>query len=80
MPVTTNIPAPIDAPMPSRIKSKTPSRRTRPSPDLVRTAVSPAGDIGLERSADDQKRDRNDDDDEDVIAELSCGNFRATFG
>lgn len=71
------MPAPIDAPMPSRIKSKTPNRRTSPSPELARTAMSAAGERGRERSADEQKRDANDDDEEedeedDVIAELSC--------
>ncbi|GER27388.1 transcription elongation factor GreA [Striga asiatica] len=47
--------------MPSRIKSKRPSRRTRPSPELVWTVVSPDGDSGFDRSAEERKREKKED-------------------
>lgn len=56
MPVTTKIPAPMEAPIPNRTRSNRPRRRTSPSPEFVRTDVSAEGaGKGLALRADDQK-------------------------
>lgn len=61
MPVTTKMPAPMEAPIPRRMRSKRPRRRTRASPERVRTAdESDGGGRALARVADDQKRERRD--------------------
>lgn len=67
MPVTTKIPAPMEAPIPRRIRSNTPSRRERPWPELSRAAFSAGDTKRLDRSADDQKREQQEEDEEDEI-------------
>lgn len=62
MPVTTKMPAPMEAPTPIRTRSNRPSRRTSPSPEFVRTADSEGGGRVLDRRAEDQKFEQNDDD------------------
>jgi hypothetical protein len=64
VPVTTKIPAPMEAPIPRRIRSKTPSRRERPRPELSRAAFSAGETKRLDRRADDQKREQQEDDEE----------------
>lgn len=68
--MTTKIPAPIEAPIPSRIRSKGPRRRTRPSPEFIRT-TSDALLSGLALSADDQNLDINDAREEEEEEEES---------
>lgn len=62
VPVTTKMPAPMDAPTPISTSSSKPSRRTRPSPELERTEVSDGETRGLLLRAEEQKRDSQEDD------------------
>ena len=55
VPVTTKIPAPMEAPIPRRIRSNGPSRRVRPRLELSRAVFSAGVTTRLDRSADDQK-------------------------
>jgi len=65
VPVTTKIPAPMEAPIPRSIRSKTPSRRERPRPELSRAVFSDGEMTRLDRSADDKKREQHEEDEED---------------
>lgn len=65
VPVTTKTPAPMEAPIPRRIRSNGPSRRVRPRLELSRAAFSAGVTTRLDRSADDKKRDQQDDDEDD---------------
>lgn len=73
MPVTTKIPAPMEAPIPRSIRSKTPSRRERPRPELSRAVFSAGVTKRLDRSADDKKREQHEDDDDDDEAGKEVG-------
>lgn len=61
VPVTTKIPAPMEAPTPIRMRSKRPRRRIKPSPEFTRTEVSVGGARVLALRADDQKLEKNDE-------------------
>lgn len=65
VPVTTKMPAPMEAPIPRRTRSTTPSRRERPRPELSRAAFSAGVARRFDRSADDQKREQQEDEDDD---------------
>lgn len=65
MPVTTKMPAPMEAPIPRSTRSRTPRRRERPRSELSRAAFS-AGDIRrFDRSAEDQKREQPEEEEEE---------------
>lgn len=55
----------MEAPIPRSIRSKTPSRRERPCPELSRAVFSDGEMTRLDRSADDKKREQHVEDDEE---------------
>jgi len=55
----------MEAPIPRSIRSKTPSRRERPRPELSRAVFSDGEMTRLDRSADDKKREQHEEDEED---------------
>lgn len=67
VPVTTKIPAPIEAPTPIRMRSKRPRRRIRPSPGVERLEVR-----DLARRAEVQKWEKHEGEDEEAAALLFC--------
>lgn len=71
MPVTTNMPAPIEAPIPIRRRSSKPRRRERSRLELSRAAFSEGVTSRLVLRAEDQKRERENEEEEEGGGERS---------